>query len=275
MELVYSSKYFTRGLAVDLNDVLFVGGRETLSLDEEGKFMIIGNLERVDSQLPISNIRSLAFDKNNELHLSAGYDGEIFKMTKEKKASLLFKAPEDEPSSPTGICFDDKENLYFCDYDSDCISKVSSGKAIFYGRKNSEGIGAEFNGPCGMIFDKSKPIFYVTDYWNKKIKTMTLDGTVSTLCTCHANPVAIAVDGVGNLFFSTVKENHNSYKTPKIAITCFNSKGETKMLIEDIEHHVTDLAFNSKGDLYALSRDKLFVIRKEIIPSLQSQTKMR
>ncbi|MEZ4852988.1 T9SS type A sorting domain-containing protein [Flavobacterium sp.] len=90
-------------------------------------------------------------------------------------------------NGPTGLCFDNDDNLYVADYGNHKIRKIDAGVNIttFCGTGtigNTDGISSvtTFNHPAVIAFDGNAN-FYVTDEGNHKIRKINSYGTTSTL----------------------------------------------------------------------------------------------
>ena len=270
------------GIAINSDDSLFIANCLTKSIDKitiiEGKVSIT----KSSTNSQFTDLWSLVFDNRGDLFI--GNRGKIMKMSKEGKVSNFIGNGKEgnkdgeginaKLTYPYGICFDENGFAYFCDSLNHSIRKVTpegkvtticgsnSGK---YGFKDGKGNEALFNYPCGIVYNKFTKIFYITDSWNKKIRTMTLDGTIGTLCEYSTYLYSIAIDEGGNLYVYT---DHKG-------IITINAKGEIKRIpgtkFPEARHSYA-MAFNSKGDLFFTSivagkKSQLFMIQKSKLSS--------
>src|SRR5579871_1444290 len=127
---------------------------------------------------------------------------------------------------PGAVALDSSGNLYIADLSDNRIRKVdSSGNIITFAGTGVAGYNgdrlkataAQLNGPASLAFDSSGNL-YVADIGNFRVRVITTDGTINTVAgngtpgflgdngpatDAQLSPVAIAVDGSGNLFIST------------------------------------------------------------------------
>jgi len=123
----------------------------------------------------------------------------------------------------SGLTIDPSGNLYVSDAATELIRKITpdgtvstfAGQFNVAGAANGQGASATFFSPTSLASDKSGNI-YVVDAGNFLIRKITPDGTVSTfagqagiygsangpVATATLNPNAIALDAIGNLYFS-------------------------------------------------------------------------
>jgi NHL repeat len=125
-------------------------------------------------------------------------------------------------SSPTGVAVDTTGNLYVVDQDNHAIRKVTpagevttfAGRLEEFGIADGVGTAARFSTPSGIAIDAAGNL-YVADTNNHTIRKITAAGVVTTLAGTpstvgsadgagaaaqFSSPVAVAVDGSGNVY---------------------------------------------------------------------------
>lgn len=267
----------TYGIAIDSSDTLFVANITNNSIDRvRNKLVTKGSKENV------CELRGVAFDANEVLHV--GDASKIYKLSNEGNLyPFVGTSPAGfqdgigdrvKMNSVTGLCFDEQGNGIFCDFENNRIRKVTPDGTVstLFGNGKEEcvdgkGTSGSIKRPLGIAFDRERKLFYITDYFNKRIRVMTLDGTVTTFCKYPCQLHAITIDGNGNLYVSSdgspadFKETFYNVvdgilrisPTGKIEYIQGTSKGM---------HWCSGLAFNSRGDLFAAtSQGKIFVIK--------------
>jgi sugar lactone lactonase YvrE len=131
-----------------------------------------------------------------------------------------------ELHGPTTVAFDSSNNLYISDYYNNRIRKVAAGTGVIstvagngtagYTGDGGAATAAELNVPAGVGVDSAGNL-YIADQSNNRIRKVTTgiittvagDGTAgytgnggpATSAELYA-PVAVAVDGVGNLYIA-------------------------------------------------------------------------
>jgi streptogramin lyase len=123
---------------------------------------------------------------------------------------------------PSGIAVDSAGNVYVGDFYNNTIRKITPGGAVTTlagtpvggGAFDGTGSAARFNGPGGLAVDGEGNV-YVADIFNNAIRKVTPAGVVTTLAGQAAqagsmdnqgdyatfnNPIALAIDGGGNLY---------------------------------------------------------------------------
>lgn len=136
-----------------------------------------------------------------------------------------------ELSAPEGLAVDPQDNLYIADAGNDVVRKVTPDGTITTVAGNGHpgdlgdrgpAIKAELFLPTGLAVD-SHGILYIADSANNKVRKVDLAGNISTVAgTGQAgghgdggpavaaelnNPVALAVDGAGNLYIADLGNN--------------------------------------------------------------------
>lgn len=106
--------------------------------------------------------------------------------------------------TPTSMSYDSAGNAYVADGDNNLIRKIdSSGQVTTFagstaGFVNAVGAGAKFNGPRGLVVDRTMNAIYVADSGNHTIRKIDIaTGIVSTLAGGGGPAFAGSVDGTG------------------------------------------------------------------------------
>ena len=119
------------------------------------------------------------------------------------KDNSVFKEPSRVVALPDG-------QLLVADAKNHRIQRVSTAGVVSLvagsgksGSKDGPASVAEFKAPTGVAFDAARNLIYVVDTGNDRIRTISVDGNVSTLIASGLNkPSDVVVDGEGNLYVS-------------------------------------------------------------------------
>lgn len=260
MELIHTFKISpVYGIAINSEDTVFISHQHRQSIDTislvDGKY----TLKEGQIMYNLGNycyLYGIAFDKHEVLYI--GVTEKIFKMTKEGLVTYVAKQ-DTKIKYPGHLWIDENGITYYCD--RNFIGKISKwGKVSVLcgngteGDVDGKGTDARLNA-SSIAYNQSKQLFYFTDTESNKIKTMTKDGTVTTLCTCD-KPLYVTLDKSGNLYVAS-----------ESGIKVMNENGE---LIKCLENtgigYCSGLAFNSKGDLFVLLRKgEVYVLKSEYL----------
>ena len=139
-------------------------------------------------------------------------------------------------SNPSALAFDSAGDLYVSNYDTNTISKVTSGGAI-------SNFASGFNGPTDLAFDAMGTL-YVANNGDGSVSQVNNSGNVSTFVTGLAYPMGLAFDSVGNLFVSTAEDN---------AVWSLAIDGSASLFASSF-NNPNALAFDSNGNLYVANQ---------------------
>ena len=196
---------------------------------------------------------------------------------------------------PDGIAMDATGNLYVADTYNHRIRKVTlKGEVSTLAGSGEEGFAdgqgntAVFNHPRGIAIDVAGNL-YVADFWNHRIRKITIKGEVSTLAgsgeigvadgkgsTAQFNgPEGIAIDAAGNLYVTDSRSNRIRMVTPEGEVSTLAGSDSTDPDGEvggfaDGEGSVakfdspSGIAIDAAGNLYVTDSDN-YRIRKIVI----------
>lgn len=110
-------------------------------------------------------------------------------------------------AAPMGVAVDSLGNVYVGDTDHNNIKKIAANGSLTTfaggtaGANDGKGSAAGFNSPMNVATDVSGNV-YVADAYNRAIRKITVEGTVTTIYTGQYQPSAVTVDRSGNVYFS-------------------------------------------------------------------------
>ena len=181
--------------------------------------------------------------KGDEMYVSDGDAGKIFKLSKDGKTELL----TDKLNTPSQIVFDKNGDLIVADSGSHTIKKVTPAGAVetIAGTENQSGFqdggagAALFNAPVGVAVSGDK--IYVADTYNDKIRVIE-NGQVSTV----AGNVKDFADGFGGEARFDTPCGLSRWKDGRILIA---DTGNRRIRILEPNGKVWTLAGNGNSDL--------------------------
>jgi uncharacterized protein (TIGR03437 family) len=181
-------------------------------------------------------------------------------------------------SSPVGLAFDAKGNLYIADTDNNAVRKVAGGTISTVAGTGHQGytgdgglaVSAQLGYPEGVAVDAAGNL-YITDTLNYAIRKVSPAGTIATIAGNGAAgysgdggaasqaqltfPTGIAVDNSGNVYFSDAGAAvRKVYGNGLIATIAGNGAvgytGDGGLATGASLHGPTGLAVDAKGDVY-------------------------
>ena len=192
---------------------------------------------------------------------------------------------------PNDLAIDSAGNLYFADYNNNVIRKVTPGGVIstFAGTGTAGHTGdggqasaATLNGPSNLTFDAAGNL-YVSEYYVNYIRKITPDGVIRTIVGTGTGgdsgdggqatdaeiygPLGLAVDALGNLFFTDDNNNKVREVTPDGVIHTLAGTGTSGYSGDDGPAGLAELnddealALDPWGNLF-IADSSNFVIRE-------------
>lgn len=168
--------------------------RNDFDFDYPGK----GAVVTVDSS-GLNQPQGVAVDSQGNIYVANANGNTIIKIDKLGNRSIFagntdFSGSTDSTDplqatfdKPNAIAIDADDNLYVTDHNNHTIRKITpagevttlAGSPGTSGDQDGQGANAQFNNPRGITISDDQ-ILYVADKANNKIRTITLDGTVTT-----------------------------------------------------------------------------------------------
>jgi streptogramin lyase len=195
-------------------------------------------------------------------------------------------------NSPEGLIVDGSGNVYVADTGNDTIRQITAagvvttvaGSALAAGSTDGTGGAARFNGPQGIVIDKSGNL-YVADTGNDTIRKISSGGVVTTLAGTAGvtgatdatgaaaqfdGPRGMAIDAAGNIYIAdSTNATIRMLTAAGIVTTIAGSPGAAGFADgtgTDARFDVpTGITIDSSGNLYVV--DNLHAIIREITPA--------
>ena len=182
--------------------------------------------------------RGIAIDEQDDIYVAETGANQVKKLDRSGALSIVagtgqagFSGDGDLASiamlsAPEGLALDREGNLYIADAGNNVVRKVATdgrittvagNRSLGFAGDGRPAVKAELYLPIGLAVD-SHGNLYIADSANNRVRKVDVDGTLSTLAgTEHAgrkgdagraadaeldNPVALAVDGSGNLYIA-------------------------------------------------------------------------
>jgi len=287
-------------LTFDKFDNIFIADTYNNSIRKiDSKSGIITTVVGTADKKQVSELKTptgLTFDNNNNLFIADLANLRIRKVNLDtgssitlvgKKSETEFPNIDAELGGPFNVVFDKKGNLYISNNSDSKVSKVefSTGKVTTIAGTNETGYSGDGNAakiaqlanPTGLVLDDFGNL-YIADTGNERIRKVNLStGIITTVAGTGergftedgglakhaelANPLGLAIDKKGNLFF--VDRGNNKVRkintTTGIISTIAGTgeagfSGDGELATNAQLANPTGLAFNNEGDLFIVDR---------------------
>jgi uncharacterized protein (TIGR03437 family) len=269
--------YAPEGVAVDRAGNLYIADTGNQRLRKVSAQGTISTLARL-----FSFPRAVAVHADGNLYIADDYT--IRKVSPQGAINTVAGSSESPPSfsgdggpatsasldNPDGVAVDAAGNLYIADTGNQRLRKVSSGGTIstlagsglttFYG-DGGPANAAGFNAPTDVAVDSGGNL-YIADSKNQRIRKINAQGTISTVAgngrvgdsgdggpaisASLNNPVAVAVDAIGNIYIADQSNNRIRKVNPQGIINTVDF-GQYSSYSERPQ----DVAVDTTGNLYA------------------------
>src|SRR5215469_820463 len=164
--------------------------------------------------------------------------GNVFKITPGGVQSTVASGM----SYPTGLAFDSAGDLCFGNSDNNNGENGNITEIAANGTQSTFASGVD---PQGMTMSSSGILFQV-DYRSGNVYEYTPKGVQNTFATGFSNPLAVAINGLGDVFVSAGWGTGNGY------ITEITPNGTQSLFASGLSFP-HGLAFNNAGDLFVSS----------------------
>ena len=244
---------------------------------------------------------SLVFDPASNAYVTDYGNHCIRKITPDGTVSTLAGSPSDiiaadgsgndsRFESPLGIATDPQGNIYVTENTRHCIRKLSpngttslfAGIPHVTGSGNGQRLGATFNSPMGLLFDKSSGSLFVAETTNACIRRVAADGQVSLFAGIPSQPGSadgpagiaqfkrpayLAMDSSGTLYVSDVESFTIRKVIPNGWVSTVAGSAGQSGYMDGIGSaaqfsHPLGLAVDSHGNLFVADSGTNQVIRK-------------
>ena len=252
--------YYPGGVAVDVFGNVYVADTYDqviwqITADEDNMFILAG--EEGDSgsdngtgiDASFDNPEGLAIDTLSNIYVADTDNSAIRLISTNGTVSYWAgdgqgfengAGPEGALDNPRGVAVDAAGNVYVADAGNGRVLEFST-----QGRVST--FDSDFSDPFGLAFDSSGNL-YVADSWsNFAIDEVTPEGTQTELYYADQELEGIAVDGAGNVYYSTYN-NGNIYKlsTTNKNPTVYQTNNANGVALS----HPSGLTFDGSGNLY-------------------------
>jgi NHL repeat len=199
-----------------------------------------GSADGTGSGAQFNDPTGVAVDRTGNVYVADFYNQDIRKITPAGAVTTFAGQPGNSGTNdgtgsaaqfegPTGVAVDSAGDVYVADPGAMTIRKISSasvvttlaGEPLTVGAVDGIGGAARFNEPAGVAVDGSGNV-YVADTYNEMIRKIASAGRVTTLGgswgtigssdgsgtnAAFYRPMAVAVDGAGNLYVADTSNN--------------------------------------------------------------------
>ncbi|MCL4478481.1 MAG: IPT/TIG domain-containing protein [Deltaproteobacteria bacterium] len=139
----------------------------------------------------ISDPRGLARSPSGNIYFADATNNAIYRVDDTTNSISLFAT---NITSPTWFVFDNSVNIF--------LSDLSNGRILKYANNNLTTFASGFSGPTGIVFDPLNYLFYVANYFNNTVSTVTASGLVSTFALGLSGPMGLSFISPGNIYAS-------------------------------------------------------------------------
>lgn len=192
---------YPSGITIDNLNNLYVadyGNHKIKKITPQGKVSILAGSSMGDGNGPGLTAKfkyptGVATDKDNNVYVADQGNNKIKKVTSNGAVTTIAGSTEGDLdgealnakfNSPFKLTTDAEGSVYVTDYENHKIKKITSNGVVTTiagsTKGDQDGINAQFNNPTGITIDPQGNL-YVADFFNHKIKTITPNGTVTTI----------------------------------------------------------------------------------------------
>ncbi len=184
---------------------------------------VLGSSQAGGGDNQLSAPQSVAVDQGGNLYIADTLNGRIRKVS---GGAVSTVGGTDQFFTPTGVAVDASGNVYVADISRNIVRRVAANGNVAtvagtgtagYGGDNGPAVGALLNAPRAVAVDGAGNL-YIADTGNNRIRRVDTSGQIATVAGTGvpgfsgdsglavnariANPVGIAVDSSGNIYFS-------------------------------------------------------------------------
>lgn len=287
-------------LTFDKSDNIFIADTYNNSIRKiDSKSGIISTVIGTANRKEISELKTptgLTFDNYNNLFIADLANLRIRKVNLDTGSSMTLVGKKSETESPNinadlggpfNVVFDHKGNLYISingdskvskvDFSTGKITTIAGTQEVGYSGDGGPATIAKLANPTGLALD-NKGNLYIADSGNERIRKVNLDtGIITTVAGTGergftkdgvlaryaelANPIGLAVDKNGNLFF--VDRGNNIVRKIDINSGIISTiagtgeagfSGDGELALNAKLDNPTGIAFDKEGDLFIVDR---------------------